>query len=65
MIGYGGYYGGYGGYYGGMMGYGFGYSEEIVQESCKLFIETNRKNIIVRWRSRGNSCVSDEPQKPL
>ena len=57
MMGYGyGGYGYYGGYYGGM----FGYSEEIVQESCKLFLETNKKGIIVKWGSRGNSCVSDE-----
>lgn len=48
---------GYGGYYG---GYGaFGYGNDIVQETCKLFIETNKKGIIVNWGSRGNSCVSN------
>lgn len=41
--------------------YGFGGygAEEIHQESCKLFLETNRKGIIVKWNSKGNSCVSD------
>ena len=48
--GYGGYYGGYG--YGGMM-----YSSEVVQKSCKLFLETNKKGLIVKWGSRGNHCV--------
>ena len=49
---------GYGSYYGnyGMFGYG---AEEIVQESCKLFLETNKKGLIVKWGSRGNSCVSN------
>lgn len=46
--GYGGYYGGYG-----MMAY----SSEVVQKSCKLFLETNKKGIIVKWGSRGNHCV--------
>ncbi len=46
------------GYYG-MHGYGmFGYTEDIVHESCKLFLETDKKGIIVRWDSRGNSCRS-------
>jgi len=52
MMGY-----GYGGYYG---GYGiFGYGNDVVQETCKLFIETNEKGSIVKWRSRGNHCVSN------
>lgn len=52
MMGYG--YG-YGGYYG---GYGMmGYRTEVVQRSCKLFLETNKKGIIVKWGSRGNNCV--------
>jgi len=51
--GYSGYYGGYG--YGGMM-----YSSEVVQKSCKLFLETNKKGIIVKWGSRGNHCVLNE-----
>lgn len=47
---------GYGGYYG---GYGmFGYSNDIVYQTCKLFIETNKKGVIVKWGSRGNHCVS-------
>jgi len=51
MMGY-----GYGGYYG---GYGmFGYGNDIIQETCKLFIETNKKGTIVKWGARGNHCVS-------
>lgn len=52
MMGY-----GFGGYYGGfgMVGYG----SDIVQETCKLFIETNKKGSIVKWGSRGNNCVSN------
>ena len=49
-------YGGYGGYYGGH-GYGMMYSSEVVQKSCKLFLETNKKGIIVKWGSRGNHCL--------
>jgi len=48
--GYGGYYGGYG-----MVGYG----SDIVQKTCKLYLETNKKGIIVKWGSRGNSCFSN------
>jgi len=51
MMGY-----GYGGYYG---GYGmFGYGNEIRQETCKLFLETNKKGAIIKWASRGNHCIS-------
>ncbi len=51
MMGY-----GYGGYYG---GYGmYGYGNDIIQKSCKLFLETNKKGIIVKWGSRGNHCTS-------
>jgi hypothetical protein len=53
MVGY-----GYGGYYGGY-GYGFGYGNDIVQESCKLFLETNKKGMIIKWSSCGNHCVSN------
>lgn len=57
---------GYGyGYYG-HYGYGmYGYTEEIVHSSCKLFLETNKKGIIVKWGSRGNSCTSyyEKPQE--
>jgi hypothetical protein len=49
MFGYG-YYGDYYGIY--------GYGNDIVQESCKLLLETNKKGTIVRWGSRGNHCVS-------
>ena len=51
MVGYGGYYGPY---YGGMT-----YGSDIVQKTCKLFLEVNRKHKIVRWSSRGNNCVSN------
>jgi len=49
---------GYGGYYGsyGMFGYG---GSDVIQEICKLFIETNKKGTIVKWGSRGNHCMSD------
>jgi len=50
---YNGYYGGYG-----MFGFGFGYENDMVQETCKLFIETNKKGVISKWGSRGNHCVS-------
>ena len=49
----------YGGYYGGYYNmYGYAYNNEVIQESCKLFIETNKKGIILKWGSRGNHCVS-------
>ncbi len=54
MMGY-----GYGGYFGGYGMFGYGYGSEVIQESCKLFIETNKKGIIVKWGSRGNHCVSN------
>ena len=58
MMGYGyGYYGAY--------GYGmYGYTEDIVHATCKLFLETDKKGIIVQWGSRGNSCTSyyEKPQ---
>jgi len=54
MMGY-----GYGGYYGGYGMYGYGYGNDIIQKSCKLFLETNKKGIIVKWGSRGNACVSN------
>ena len=41
-------------------GYGmFGYSTDVVQKTCKLYLETNKNGIIVKWGSRGNSCVSN------
>ncbi len=47
---------GYGRYYGhySMVGYPNDYREE----SCKLFLETNKKGIIVKWDFRGNHCLS-------
>ena len=48
---------GYGGYYGGYYGM-YGYGSDIVQKTCKLYLETNKKGTIVKWGSRGNSCVS-------
>ena len=54
MIGY-----GFGGTYGGF-GYGmYSYGHDVVQETCKLFLETKKDGIIVRWSSRGNHCVSE------
>jgi len=54
MMGY-----GYGGYYYG--GYGmFGYGSDVVHETCKLYLETDKKGIIVKWGSSGNHCVSNE-----
>lgn len=50
-------YGYYGGYYRGYYGM-YGYENDIVQRSCKLFLETNKKGIIVKWGSRGNHCTS-------
>jgi hypothetical protein len=41
-------------------GYGmFGYSTDVVQKTCKLYLETNKKGIIVKWGSSGNACVSN------
>jgi hypothetical protein len=50
---------GYGGYYGGYGMIGYPYAADVVQKTCKLFLETNKKGIIVRWGSRGNDCVSN------
>lgn len=50
---------GYEGYYGDYRVLGFGYGSDIVQESCKLFMETNKKGTIVKWGSRGNNCISE------
>ena len=41
-------------------GYGmFGYGTDVVHKTCKLYIETNKKGIIVKWGSSGNACVSN------
>lgn len=50
-------YGGFGGYHAGY--YGIGYGTDVVHKTCKLFLETNKKGIIVKWGSQGNSCVSN------
>jgi len=47
-----GYYG-YGGYYGGMT---MAYGNDVNYETCKLFLEVNKKGMIIHWGSRGNSC---------
>jgi len=49
---------GYGRYYYGNYGM-FSYGNDVVQETCKLYLETNKKGIIVKWGSRGNHCVSN------
>ena len=50
-------YGGYRGYYGyyGMYSYG----TDVVMKTCKIYLETNKKGIIVKWGSRGNACVAN------
>jgi len=48
---------GYGGYYGGYSM--FAYGNDVVQQTCKLYLETDKKGIIVKWGSRGNHCVSN------
>ena len=45
------------GYYGSYGMYGYGYGNDIIQKTCKLFLETNKKGIIVKWGSRGNHCI--------
>ena len=50
---------GYGGHYGGFGMFDYGYGSDVIQESCKLFIETNKKGTIIKWGSRGNHCVSN------
>ena len=49
---------GYGGFYGPFYG-GMTYGNDVVQKTCKLFLEVNRHGKIIRWSSRGNSCVSE------
>ncbi len=51
---------GYGGFWGPMYG-GMSYGTDIQQKTCKLFLEVNKHQKIVRWSSRGNSCVSSQP----
>ncbi|MCW8820902.1 MAG: hypothetical protein OQK45_01655 [Sulfurovum sp.] len=49
---------GYGRYYSNYYGM-FGYGNDVVHETCKLYLETDKKGIIVKWGSRGNHCVSN------
>lgn len=63
-IGFGGYFGhtiGNNGYIGFPLGFGWNDYDEVVQ-SCTLFIETDKKGIILKWGSRGNHCVANEPK---
>jgi hypothetical protein len=48
-------------YYGGA--FAFYGANDIVTETCKLFIEVNRHHRIIRWQSRGNHCVVGNPVK--
>jgi hypothetical protein len=45
-----------GGFYPGMGGY-----DEIVQ-TCTIYLEVDKKGTIIKWGSKGNSCVADEPK---
>lgn len=40
----------------GLFGYGLG-SSDIQHNTCKLFIETNKRGKILKWQARGNHCV--------
>lgn len=63
-IGFGGYFGrniGSNGYIGFPLGFGWNDYNEVVQ-SCTLFIETDKKGTIVKWGSKGNNCVANEPK---
>ena len=35
---------------------GFAYGSEVVQSTCKLFLETSPKGKIIKWGARGNAC---------
>ena len=37
----------------------YSYGNDVVQEKCKLYVETDKKGIIVNWSSKGNHCVSE------
>lgn len=37
----------------------YGYGTDVVQRTCKTYFETDRKDIIVKWDSRGNDCISN------
>jgi hypothetical protein len=44
------------GHYGAYGGFGMTYYDNVDLQTCKLFLETNEKHIIVRWGYRGNDC---------
>ena len=60
---FGGYFGrriGRSGYIGGYpVGYGFG-RYDVITETCTLYMEVNKKGMIVKWGSKGNNCIADE-----
>lgn len=33
---------------------------QIFNSSCRTFLETNNKNIIVKWHYKGNHCVANK-----
>jgi len=41
------------GHYGGV---GITYGADVDYETCKLFLEVDKKGVIVKWGSRGNDC---------
>lgn len=63
---FGGYFGrrmGRNGYIGGYpFGSGFG-RYDVITETCTLYMEVDKKGIIVKWGSKGNNCIADEPKK--
>lgn len=52
-------YGYGGGYYGNYGMFGLNYGTSFRRDTCKLFVETNKKGKILKWGSRGNHCVSN------
>lgn len=51
------------GNYGNHFGWGIGGYQTVTQKSCKLFLEVAKNNKIVKWNSRGNSCIANDPTK--
>ncbi|MBN2768406.1 MAG: hypothetical protein JXQ68_04840 [Campylobacterales bacterium] len=49
------------GNYGNRVGWGMGGYHTVTQKTCKLFLEVSRNNKIVKWNSRGNSCIASDP----
>jgi len=46
------------------MGYGF-YEPDVIVQTCTLFIEANKQGKIVKWGSKGNDCIADEPKNDI